>query len=222
MIGIDVGCKLDNWFTCSNEYVQKRRSQEKIDKQILGYQKKFDRQLNALKIRKGTDEVTPQDYSESMKKTLKKINKGYKKITNRKKNDVREFANYLLDQNPKAVVFEDFRVEDWYNHDADKPKFVRDKINKAIHDSMLCEAKIMITNTLKSNNVDVILADKKFPSTQICSNCGYRQKLTLNQKLYKCPQCGLVMNRDLNASINLQHYGEDLINDKDLNIDECI
>jgi transposase len=43
-----------------------------------------------------------------------------------------------------------------------------------------------------------------FPSTQRCSGCGHKQKLLLEERLYHCPQCGLVINRDLNATINLQ------------------
>ena len=44
------------------------------------------------------------------------------------------------------------------------------------------------------------------PSSQICSNCGYRQKMTLNERTYVCPECGMTMDRDVNAAINIRNF----------------
>jgi putative transposase len=57
----------------------------------------------------------------------------------------------------------------------------------------------------------LIVADSFYPSTQTCSSCGYvrkgKNKLTLNDRTYTCPKCGLRINRDKNAAINLKKYG---------------
>ena len=53
-----------------------------------------------------------------------------------------------------------------------------------------------------------IVADKWYPSTQLCSNCGGRKKLTLDTRVYSCPYCGTKIARDLNAAINLAKYAE--------------
>ena len=67
----------------------------------------------------------------------------------------------------------------------------------------------------------VIVAPTNFPSTQKCSRCGWvkgqkdspyktegkDQKLTLSERTYRCVQCGLEINRDLNAARNLELYG---------------
>ena len=58
--------------------------------------------------------------------------------------------------------------------------------------------------------VSLVQADRWYPSTQLCSNCGHRQKLTLNQRIYRCPECGLEIDRDLNAAINLSKYPRSL------------
>jgi putative transposase len=50
----------------------------------------------------------------------------------------------------------------------------------------------------------LIIADRFYPSSQLCSNCGARQKMPLNQRIFQCQNCGLVIDRDLNASINLE------------------
>ncbi len=52
----------------------------------------------------------------------------------------------------------------------------------------------------------LIEVDKWFPSTQICSCCGSRKKLAFNERIYKC-SCGLSIDRDLNAAINIRNEG---------------
>ena len=44
------------------------------------------------------------------------------------------------------------------------------------------------------------------PSTQICSKCGHRQKLSLNERTYNCPNCGISINRDTNAALNIRNF----------------
>ena len=56
--------------------------------------------------------------------------------------------------------------------------------------------------------LQVVLADRFYPSSQICSHCGSRRSIKLSERIYKCPVCGLEIDRDLNASINLKHYRE--------------
>ncbi len=59
----------------------------------------------------------------------------------------------------------------------------------------------------------MVVADKWFPSSKRCSNCGYiNHGLTLKDRIYTCPSCGNVIDRDLNAALNLKQYGLDYIN----------
>ena len=44
------------------------------------------------------------------------------------------------------------------------------------------------------------------PSSQICSNCGHQQKIPLEQRIYACPECGMTMDRDVNAAINIRNF----------------
>ena len=64
---------------------------------------------------------------------------------------------------------------------------------------------------------EVIIADRWFPSSKTCSNCGFKdEKLILKDREFRCPCCKLKIDRDLNASFNLasiylkkQYPGED-------------
>ncbi|MDJ0533496.1 MAG: zinc ribbon domain-containing protein [Xenococcaceae cyanobacterium MO_207.B15] len=49
-------------------------------------------------------------------------------------------------------------------------------------------------------------ANRFFPSSQLCSNCGHRQKMPLKVRIYNCPNCEISLDRDFNASLNLENY----------------
>ena len=64
----------------------------------------------------------------------------------------------------------------------------------------------MLEYMLSDRGKHFVKVDKWFPSTQLCSCCGNRMKLALNQRIYKC-SCGLTIDRDLNAAINIRDEG---------------
>ena len=51
-----------------------------------------------------------------------------------------------------------------------------------------------------------IKIDKWYPSSQLCSDCGSKKKLSLSERVYKC-ECGLSIDRDINAAINILNEG---------------
>jgi putative transposase len=51
---------------------------------------------------------------------------------------------------------------------------------------------------------EVLLADRFFPSTKRCSQCGSQKDVSLSERVYCCESCGAVVDRDLNAAINLE------------------
>ena len=64
---------------------------------------------------------------------------------------------------------------------------------------------------------ELILANKWFPSSKKCSCCGnVKSELKLSDRIYKCDKCGLEIDRDLNAAINLKQYAFDYINGLDI------
>ena len=61
----------------------------------------------------------------------------------------------------------------------------------------------------KKYGIPFIQAYRMFPSSQYCSSCGHQQKMPLNRRTYNCPECGMKMDRDLNAAKNLYLYGKE-------------
>ena len=65
----------------------------------------------------------------------------------------------------------------------------------------------MLEYKLRERGKKLVKVDKWFPSSQICSCCGYKQKIPLHVRIYDCPLCGNHMDRDYNASINIRNEG---------------
>ena len=56
-------------------------------------------------------------------------------------------------------------------------------------------------------NIILIEANKYYPSSKKCNKCGLiKKELKLSERIYKCNKCGLVIDRDINAAINLANY----------------
>jgi putative transposase len=79
-------------------------------------------------------------------------------------------------------------------------------LSKAIANQKLYEFLRQIEYKCKFNGIEFIKVDRFFPSSKMCSNCGNVKKdLKLSDRIYKC-DCGLTIDRDKNASINLSKY----------------
>ena len=65
----------------------------------------------------------------------------------------------------------------------------------------------MLEYKLKSRGKVLIKVGKRYPSSQLCSECGNRKEMALTARIYKCPKCGAELDRDLNAAINIRNEG---------------
>ena len=211
-IGIDLGCKGYNWIVDSAGNRIELPDFSKEEQKLKGLHKKFSRQLraNAKRKRKPSFKQNQHVLYERTKnelKTIAKINKYYKRIKNRRKNKVYEYCKALLELKPKSVVLESLKPEDYIIHNDMKIcDLQKIRTNNMIRISSLHDTATIISKTLDSNNIPIIFADREYPSSQICSCCGYRQKIG-RKRYFRCPQCGSVIDRDYNASLNLASLG---------------
>jgi len=80
------------------------------------------------------------------------------------------------------------------------------KLSRAIADVGFGMLRQMIEYKAKLRNCVVVITNRFFPSSKMCSSCGQiKQDLTLKDRVYNC-DCGLTINRDLNAALNLNRY----------------
>lgn len=84
-------------------------------------------------------------------------------------------------------------------------------LSKAVQQQCFYEFRRQIEYKAKWNNIPLIIADRFFPSSKLCNCCGNIKKdLKLSDRIYKC-ECGNIIDRDFQASLNLKQYGENVL-----------
>ena len=83
------------------------------------------------------------------------------------------------------------------------------RLAKAIQDAAFYQFRMLITYKSIAANTNLVIADRFYPSSKTCSQCGsVKTKLSLTERTYSCEHCGLQLDRDMNAAINLQRLAE--------------
>ena len=86
------------------------------------------------------------------------------------------------------------------------------KLGKDISDLGYGNFLNYLSYKLDWQNKKLVKVDRYFPSSQLCSVCGFRKEdLALSQRSWTCPSCGIKHNRDINASINIKKEGMRLV-----------
>ena len=185
-VGIDLGIK-DFVITSDGEVFENKHLFKKKEKQV----KRLQRQLS--KKQKG---------SNNRNKQRVRIAKAFERLTNQKNAYIHSVVNELLTYYD-TVFMEDLNVKGMLkNH----------KLAKAIQEIGFYKFKEILEDKARNNNKKVVLVDRFYPSSKTCSNCGYKKRdLKLSDRFWTCPKCGMNLDRDLNAAVNILHEGERII-----------
>ena len=99
----------------------------------------------------------------------------------------------------RAIIIEDLNVSGMMkNH----------HLAKSIKNQRFYEIRRQLTYKSEEEGIELIAADRFYPSSKICSHCGHKKlDLKLSDRTYICDNCGTIIDRDLNAAINLANYG---------------
>lgn len=127
-----------------------------------------------------------------------KINKIYSKIKNKRLDYLHKLSTEITNLYD-VICIESLNMKNLSN------KGFRN--GKATMDNGYGKFTAMLVYKREFKGHYLIKIDKWFPSSQICFNCGNRQKLALNQRTYNCPKCGKSIDRDYNAAINIKNEG---------------
>ena len=127
-----------------------------------------------------------------------KVAKVHYEIACLRKDILDKLTTYLC-ENYKVIVIEDLNVSGMLkNH----------KLALSISDLGFGEFRRQLEYKSILYGNTLIVADRWFPSSKTCSGCGYvKSDLLLSEREFKCESCGQVIDRDLNAAINLRNYG---------------
>ena len=188
-IGIDMGIKA--LMTCSNGMNFNRVSTKKEKKKLKRLQRRASRHYDKMMKTKSSDK------SKNLLKLETLIHKQYQRISNVRLNNIHQATTKLVRLNPKAIVVEDLNVQGMM-----KNKYLSEKIA----DCSFHEIYRQLEYKCQNKGIEFIVADRFYPSSKICSNCGHKkEKLSLSERTYRCECCGKVIDRDFNASLNLKN-----------------
>ena len=206
-LGIDVGVK--ELAVCSNgkryENINKTKRVKQLEKKLHREQRSLARMLlqniEKYKMVKGYPVPVwkrPIRDCKNIQKQKKIIRLLYRKIANIRKNYQHHITTEIVRTKPSRIVMETLNVKGMMkNH----------HLSKAIAQQSFYEFKRQIQYKCERTGILFVEADRWFPSSKKCSCCGHIKKnLKLSNRIYRCDICGLVMDRDFNASVNLANY----------------
>lgn len=127
-----------------------------------------------------------------------RIKRIHRRIKNIRENYIHQITAYLVKTKPCKIVMEDLNVRGMMKNK---------HLSRAIAEQSFYRLSIILNYKCEWNGIELVKADRFYPSSKKCSCCGNIKKdLRLKDRIYKCGVCGLTMNRDFNASINLANY----------------
>ena len=136
--------------------------------------------------------------SKRFEKNAQQIREAYRKIANIRNNHIHQTTHRLVEMKPKVVTMEDLNVTGMMKNK---------HLSRAVSEQCFHEFRRRMIYKCESRGIKLQLADRFYPSSKTCSCCGFIKKdLKLNERIYKCPECGLVIDRDFNAALNLERY----------------
>ena len=163
----------------------------------IGSNHKFFRESHA-KLAKEQRKLNHKDIgSNNYLKQQQKINRIHKHIANQRLDNLHKLSTEIANQYD-VVCVENLNMRSMSNKSFGN--------GKATMDNGYGIFLELLEYKLQDRGKHFIKVDKWFPSTQLCSCCGSHMKLALNERVYKC-DCGLTIDRDLNAAINIKNEG---------------
>jgi len=127
------------------------------------------------------------------------VAKIHEKIANSRKDFLHKLTTNLVSEND-VICVEDLNVSGMLKNR---------KLSKAVADVGIFELNRQIEYKAEWYGKQVVKISRWFPSTKTCSSCGNIRIMKLSQRVYEC-ECGLIIDRDLNAAINIKRAGEAL------------
>ena len=192
-LGIDLGIK--DTAICSNgivfKNINKTNKVKKLKKKLKREQRKMSRSYEYSKSKK----IKLKECKNFNKKKLK-VQKIFYRL-----NCIRDdYNNKIVDEITRAklkyITIEDLKVSNMMKNK---------HLSKAIQEQNFYAIRTKLINKCKERNIELRLVDRFYPSSKTCSCCSSVKKdLKLNDRIYKCNNCGIEIDRDYNASINLE------------------
>lgn len=186
-VGVDVGVK-DLAITSDGKKFANNKRLKQSEKKLARLQRQLSRKSKG---------------SNRREKARIKVARQYEKITNQRKDDLHKATTELV-RNYDLICIEDLNVKGMLkNH----------TLAKAVTDASMSEFHRQLAYKCEWYGKTLAKIDRFYPSSQICSECGCQNENVkdLSVRVWKCPECGAVHDRDVNAAKNILAEGERVV-----------
>ena len=192
-LGIDLGIK--DTAICSNgmvfKNINKTKKVKKLKKKLKREQRKMSRSVEYSKSNK----IKLKDLKNFSKKKLK-MQRLFYRLNCIRDDYNNKIVNEITRAKLKYITIEDLKVSNMMKNR---------HLSRALQEQNFYSIRTKLINKCKERNIELRLVDTFYPSSKTCSCCGSIKKdLKLNDRIYKCYNCGIEIDRDYNASINLE------------------
>ena len=188
-LGIDLGIK--NFAVVSDgtvfSNINYSKEVKKLEKRKRHLQRRLSKKLESNKC-----------HTSNSNKLQRKVALLNRKLTNVRSTYIDEVIKDILSARPKLIVIEDLNVRGMMKNR---------HLARSIANQKFAEFANKLCRKCEEAGIGLVKADRWFPSSKTCSGCGFRkQNLSLAERTYVCEHCGLTIDRDLNAALNLANY----------------
>ena len=203
-LGVDLGIK--ELATCSDgkvyKNINKTREVRRLEKSLKRQQRRLSRKLEAgisgyktVGNKRVPMYAKPLSECSNIQKQKKAIKLLYRRLANIRTNHIHQTTTGIVKTKPSRIVMETLNVKGMM-----KNKHLAEAVSK----QGFYEFKRQIAYKCEKYGIELVEVP---PSSKTCSCCGrVKKELKLSDRVYKCENCGLEIDRDLNASINLANY----------------
>lgn len=197
-VGVDLGLKdfaiVSNGIVKSN--INKTVRVKKLEKRLKREQRRLSRKYENKKKR-GENSATK---SVNINKQVLKIQKLHQRLSDIRLNYVSQTVRELVKTKPEFITIEDLNVSGMMKNRC---------LSKAISKQNFYSFRVKLTGKCKQFGIELRVVSRFYPSSKQCSCCGNIKKdLKLSDRVYICGECGLRIDRDFNATINLKDAKE--------------
>lgn len=197
-IGIDVGIKSLATVSDGRSYANINHTDRmrRLTKRLKREQRKFSRKIHKLLQRK--EETAAKKCTRSnLDKQRLKVQKAHKRLTDKRQDYINKTVHELVSSRPEYIVIEDLNVRGMMKNR---------HLARAIAECEFGYFRALLERKCSEYGVQLRIADRYYASSKTCCRCGHvKRDLKLSDRVYECSECGIMIDRDHNAAVNLMN-----------------
>ena len=194
-LGIDLGIK--NLAVCSDGTIYPNINRTSTIRSLKKKQRRLQRSISR-KYEMNNKKGERYSKTRNIIKSEKKLLRVHHRLADIRQNYRHQITSAIIGRKPNPIVLEDLNVRGMMSNR---------HLAKAVQEQGFYEFRRQIEYKATWKGLRVVIADRFYPSSKTCIACGHVKKnLHLSERIYHCENCGNVIDRDLQAAINLKRY----------------